>query len=612
MKTNHRSIEAKPMRTKNVFSFVRKGLNDQGGQVLPWVTMMLFALLGMAGVTIDVGQAYVAKTQLQASSNAAAMSSAEMVYNTGTNDNASYWASQYSSQSASTGVSAGQNYNARLGAVTPNITTPCLNFLTSAKSGCTNNAAGNAVSPSKPNAVRVKQSATIPTTFMRIFGINTLTVSATATASFGAAKPWNVAIIVDATPSMGATDAACNNVTAEECALEGVQRLLGGGGIGAGIPPCKDTTVGCSAYTSTALFRVTLFSFPNVTTATVANDYQSGCTSTSTKPTVAPYTFPVVPVKGSTTGYTPITYTGTTSETATYQILQHSADTTNIDANGFTTDYYNPSATDFLNTSSVLVRAIGHKGTKGCLKQASGWNQTNQTYFAGAIYAAQAALNAEKAAADALLGIETSNAIIFVGDGQANAPHTSASGGEVRFPYKTSTASAGGISVTSDGTSTTNLAGAASSFGKYPDFNDNCQQAIQAAEDVKNLGTRFYAVAYGAEPGGCLTTPTYNPVTKQNEYGTDSATALVPINTTYGGVTTPLNVGISSTTQIVPCLVLQDMASPADNANSPWYFYSDGASGCTDSQHSTSSLSDIFGVIQSTFVKPRLLPNNIS
>jgi hypothetical protein len=53
-----------------------------------------------------------------------------------------------------------------------------------------------------------------------------------------------------------------------------------------------------------------------------------------------------------------------------------------------------------------------------------------------------------------------------------------------------------------------------------------------------------------------------------------------------------------------------------DIASSWSYFYSDNQQsgnvnlGCTDNNHSTISLADIFLAIASTFTNPRLLPNN--
>ena len=61
-----------------------------------------------------------------------------------------------------------------------------------------------------PNAVKVTESTTLNTYFMRLFGYKQLSVAATATASMqGQAQPWNVAIIIDATGSMSTNDTNC-------------------------------------------------------------------------------------------------------------------------------------------------------------------------------------------------------------------------------------------------------------------------------------------------------------------------------------------------------------------------------------------------------------------
>src|ERR1035438_283163 len=73
--------EEKPMIT-NCLAFVKRILNDQRGQVLPWVTGGMFAFLGMAGLTIDVGHAYVVRAALQNGTNAAALAAASNVYTT--------------------------------------------------------------------------------------------------------------------------------------------------------------------------------------------------------------------------------------------------------------------------------------------------------------------------------------------------------------------------------------------------------------------------------------------------------------------------------------------------------------------------------------------------
>ena len=57
-------------------SFIRKALDDQRGQALPWVVLGLVALLGISGFTIDAGHAYVVRSQLQNAANAGALAAA--------------------------------------------------------------------------------------------------------------------------------------------------------------------------------------------------------------------------------------------------------------------------------------------------------------------------------------------------------------------------------------------------------------------------------------------------------------------------------------------------------------------------------------------------------
>lgn len=554
-------------------SFVWRALNDQCGQTLPFVALGMVAFVGVAGLTIDVGHAYVVRSQLQSSSNAAVLAAAGSVYNTGATDSATYIANQYSA-----GANGNENYNAGLGTVTTTVTTKCLNLLMPKGSTCG--------SSSPANAIRVTQSAVVQTFFMKLFGVKTLTVGATAMASMqGLAQPWNVAIILDATGSMSSTDPYCSQSgsTAEQCAMTGIQTML------QGINPCAGGAASCAASSASANFRVSLFTFPNIPVTSVADDYT--CSGT---PTAAVYTLPVIPASGSTTAYTPFTYTkgtgGTTLPAETYQVTPPNVG--NADANGFLSDYY--SSTGTLNSTSILVKAVGNGSTKGCLKppSTSGWPDSQyMTSFAGAIYAAQTALQAENKATTAL-GLTSNNAIIFVSDGQANMRYDG-------FPQKTSTAGAGGDSVTSAGTTTysasaTNLAGTKGAWGQYPDFNAGCQQAIMAAQYAQNAGTRFYAVAYGSEANGCVT-----------DDGTYGSAQVV--------VTGTLNVPITKASQVIPCVVMEDMASPGASASSPWYFYTDGSSsanGCTDTSHTSTDLNSIFGAIGSTFTHPRLLPNN--
>ena len=519
---------------KNSVSYVRRALNDQRGQVLPWVAFGMVAFLGMAGLTTDVGHAYVVRAQLQNSTNAAALAAAGSVYFTGSTVTTE--ANLYAANSGD------QNPNSYVTG-TPTVTTMCLNVLLPGGTGCTTG------SPS--NAVKVTQTASVPTYFLRVLGITSIPVSATATASMGGlANSWNVAIIIDATSSVSTTDSNCGGLTEFQCELAGVQTFL------AATNPCP--AGGCASGSNV---RVSLFSFPNLSTTGYSDTSTCGSTFTN-----KPYTLPTT----TATSYAPIQYTGTTAYTATYQLA------------GWDTGYYLPSSTSTggLNSSDNLVKVIGYGansktgalGQAGCLPNKGG----EETYYGGVLYAAQAALLAEQAANPL-----SQNALILLSDGQANAPYA-------KFPQKTSTPSpaASGIAVTSSGSSSVNLTGAANTFGKYPDFNDECQQAIVAAQAATTAGTRVYAVAYGSEQTGC------------GSGGTDSTLVATGHNAAFGSVSA-----------LTPCVTMENIASSMS------YFYSDynesgSGSTCQDASHPVTSLQDIFLAISSTLTTPKLLPNN--
>jgi Flp pilus assembly protein TadG len=545
-------------------TLAKRFLSDQSGQVLIWITLGFLSLIAVAGLVIDGGQAYADHAILQNSANAAALAAAGEVYNTSSTSGAVATGTEFGGSSGDNNVSANMP---GVGPVTTSVVPVCLNLLMASGQTCSANG-------SIPNAVHAYQSNTVNTFFMRFFGLKTMTIKAEATASMqGVAQRWNVAIILDATPSMASKDPYCtqSGQTAEQCAMTGIQTLLGG------LNPCAGGgTTGCNTTSPYAQFRVSMFTFPNITTATIG--YDTSCSGT--KPVEQIYTLPVIHASTYTSGYTPVTYTSKSgsSFTATYQVTPGNVVTTSDpDTYGFSSDYYSGTSTNNLNTSSVLVKALGNGTTKGCLVPPATDNGINfgtggVTYFASAIYAAQAALQAEKSAVDAsnTSATPSKNAIIFVSDGQANIQSGV-------FPTSTWTATPTGdglVALTGNGT--------------YPDSNQDCQQAIMASQAVQKLGTRFYAVAYGSEANGCV----------QDNKVVVSGT---------------LNVPITSATQVIPCLVMQDMASPGDTTGTPIYFYADGSSkanGCTDQGHSATDLNSIFGAILASFTTPQLLPNS--
>ena len=266
------------MNTK-MTSFLRRILLDQSGQVLPWIGLWaMVPILGMAGLTADVGHAYVVRNQLQNGTNAAALAAAGNVYTTGSamQDAANQFAS------ISTGYNAVPYTTGN-----PTVTPLCLNSLLAGDTGCKAYSANAnpACLYETCNAVRVSQTASVPTYFMELLGIPKVSITTTAMASMGGNvttppnvapgpynRTWNIAIIDEATGSMATADSNCPGSVSEfACALNSIQTIL------SELPPCP---VGMSSCTpSQAHVRVALFSFPNMVTSYLPNFYKSGCSS---------------------------------------------------------------------------------------------------------------------------------------------------------------------------------------------------------------------------------------------------------------------------------------------------------------------------------------------
>ena len=412
------------------------------------------------------------------------------------------------------------------------------------------------------NALQVQEQAVVPMYFAALFGIDTMTVTASATAASrgGAATPYNVAVLIDTTLSMLFPDADCGS-TEIACAMNGVQVLL------KNLSPCAASLANCTitnGVAASSVDRVALFTFPNVSSSTAAQD--TTCTTAVPTPTVpnrywsmvnnGPTINFVMPM--STTGATPVTpwsslpaamaysfpsvgassYVPTQSDFATYPMTLGTA---TYQVTQFLSDYRTSNSATSLNPNSTLVKAAG--GVIGCGSMMSpNYDGVYGTYYAGAIYAAQSALVAVKAANPG-----TENVLIILSDGDATAPQTNGNNTVMGPP--------------------------ATSSGQYPSWVGECGQAVVAAKYATSQGTLVYSVAYGSEPTGCASDQ-------------------------YGG----------SYPNITPCDTMADMASASQ------YFYSDfhqsgSGSVCVAGQPVT-SLSDIFTAISADLTTARLIPNN--
>jgi Flp pilus assembly protein TadG len=602
-------------------SFARKAIEDQSGSILVFSAGVAVGLMALGGLSMDFGRAYIGETQLQAYANASALAAAGEVYNTSSTNNASAYANNYSASSGDENAVSG------LGTITTTVTMKCLNLLEPSGTTCGTN--------SPKNAVQVTETASVPTTFMRLLGKDTLNIAAVATASMqGVSQPWNVAVIIDSTGSMATTDSNCNNLTEFQCALTGVQGLLGN------VNPCPPGTTTCGLQSSgttsgtTANVAVSLFTFPNVLTSyngTAVNSLSAdiNCsgspytyTSYASQPVAAPYTLPIpgtthLPVAtGSTpglkSGMVYMTYTETATGhpwTATYQITP------------FLSDYYSPSSSGNLNSSSDLVKAVGYGSTTGCLTYTFGIDGTGggsgfeNTYLASAIYEAQSALTAQSTARTG-----SKNAIIFLSDGKSNAAYYSKNSGSYSganstnqyadaYEFAMGPAAGGSLTYGSEvgphtsgnptpsyytpaTTSTTygyNTLGV-NGAGSYPDWTDQCQQAIVAGQYALAQGTTVFSVAYGSSAtSGC-----------HNGFApgvTDSTLVATGANASF------------TLSSLSPCVTMENIASSLNNFYSD-YNQSGSGSTCQDASHTVTSLQDIFLAISSSFTTPRLIPNN--
>ncbi len=437
-------------------SFLHRALKDESGQVLPWMAMLMVLFLGMAGLTLDLGHAYVCYRELQASTDAATLAGAHAMAQPGaTADTVTEAVDAYSSQTGAANV----NWNLPIATVT-SVLYKCVGYVTT-------NMGVPCTGALSANAIQVTQQATIPTMFIQVLGPHapkTLTMTAISTAAVTGAAPaqYNVAMVVDTTASMGSTDSdpACGN-TRIFCALQGVQTMLNL------LKPCA---TGATASSCTPYDAVSLFTFPPVQADTAIDD----TTCPSSDPTIVPYT---TPAQGAT--WTPINYNTTTSTAGSYQI-------TNYDSGWSSTNQAGGS----LNSSDPLAIATGGgtgTGTGKNYHPCSGMQTPggDGTYYAGAIYAASSSLVAQQAANPGSL-----NALIILSDGDANSTKISSTG-------NTNAGNNGAL---------------------YGSSQDQCAQAVAAAQYAATLpNTTVYTIAYGSPSSGC-STDVYNK--KTNPQGT--------------------------------------------------------------------------------------------
>ena len=165
------------MRSR-ICKFFKLSIPDERGQMLPWMVFLIALFMGAAGLSVDLGHAYVCYRELQASTDAAALAgAAELASPTATTALVDSAVSTYSS------VPGGLNANPNLQETSSSVSTT-LACVTSVDVSCTG-------SPTGDNALQVVQTATIPTFFIRMLSVFGVSAARKFSGSCGSIK-WQV------------------------------------------------------------------------------------------------------------------------------------------------------------------------------------------------------------------------------------------------------------------------------------------------------------------------------------------------------------------------------------------------------------------------------------
>jgi Flp pilus assembly protein TadG len=436
-------------------AFLCRLIKHEDGAIIAWSILLIPLMLGVAGLVVDVGYMYLCQRELQISTDAAAMAAAAKLPN----------ASAASSNGLNFGSEPGK-FNAY-----PTLNTPIAvaDTSTTVTPGCVAmTGVPECGTDVEANAVKVTQTTTVPTFFLRALsalGVKTLAsvnLSAISTATMTGSQrgPYNVALVLDTTASMQQNDGGDNcNGTKAQCAEQGAQILL------SELSPCLSGQTSCGTATNgnvtNAVDEVSLFTFPAQTAGTqTAND--QGCSSKT--PSVIAY--PDSNQLGSLTSLPSSTTLNTL--VSEYQVAPLSSNYRSSDSTSGSSPL-SVATKGVSSTSPSIVNAVGgnsYFGGTGCTgMQAKGGEST---FYAGAIFTAQQYLAANARP-------NATNVIVLLSDGDANGGNMSASAKNLN------------------------------SNGTYPSANDQCQQAIDVASAAKAAGTIIYTVGYGVAKGGCST-----------------------------------------------------------------------------------------------------------
>lgn len=569
----------------SVAYMVRRLHTDQGGQIIPWMAvLMTLVFFGVAALAVDVGRGVVAYQKLQSATDAAALAAAQMMPTATSQQSVIDMATSYSALAGNANANAGLLPGAKMVSGYPKLM--CLTTVTDWGILCP--------SAINANAIQVAQTVPLPMYFAALMGFRNINITAVSTAAMRGSprNPYNIAILIDTTGSMGTYDnvaSSCNG-TRISCSLEGVRTLLGN------LSPCTSGSSCGSASNgnyANPLDQVAIYTFPGMVSAQDVKNDTTCATGTVTYTSTDGGGSSSRSSNGfgggfggggggSTKGvewsnYIISTTPGTepVSTPAIYQLVGFSSDyaTANPGSNHNT----GAGSSSLLNQNSVAAIAVG-ANTRKC----SGLAYGGYTYYAATIYQAQADLVAQQTAR---LPLRTQNVMIILSDGDATAGTA----------YQGSSSNIMQISGKTAAQAQTTLLNTA---GTYPSAFNQCEQGVVAAQAATAAHTTVYTVAYGTQASGCQT---------------DQAGFSITVGGGGwwgGGGTTYTN---SNPNNMTPCQAMQRMASRSDT------FYSDYAAAgngnnndtsCQGASQTDTKLNDIFAAIAGNLSTARLIPNN--
>ncbi len=461
-------------------SIVRRRCNGQRGQMTMMLVVSLVALLAAAGLVTDIDHLYYGYQELLAATQSAALAGGSVLSND-TAAQAIATATQYSA------LSGNLNAFSNLTNVTMVTGYPLVECLTTLGISCV-------ASPANANAITVSQNASVPITFLRVLGLTSLPITATATASArgGSGGPYNVEVILDTTRSMNDTDSdsQCGH-SRISCALTGIQVLLNT------LSPCPAGLSNCGSATPTEtatvgtnvanpVDEVGLMVFPGLTsTSQVPDDY----TCPTTNPAITSY-----------------------NNSPVYQIIALSS------------DYRASDTASSLNTKSDVVIA-SDGGCSSGLAAPGG----EGTFYAGVIDAAQAQLVADARP-------NTKNVMIVLSDGDATATSSQMAGSATSYPatQECHQAITEAQKATAAGTTIYSVAYGAEASGCPTDTSPTitpCQTMKQIASSPQNFFSDYTATG-GTNSCVSASRPTSNLNAIFQEIGEDlTAARLIPNKT---------------------------------------------------------------------------------